>query len=137
MILKTFGIVSRAFSKTSQYNFQTKITRTDENKNMKTMKLVIVTVVDYYKKDIIKLFKQAQIKNFSESDIEGFKTNGSLKLGANWFASESSGADSEMFFSFAEEENIDALFGLIKEFNANLETNNPIKAVVVPIEKFI
>lgn len=104
---------------------------------MKTMKLVIVTVVDYNKKDIIKLFKQAQIKNFSESDIEGFKTNGSLKLGANWFASESSGADSEMFFSFAEEENIDALFGLIKEFNANLETNNPIKAVVVPIEKFI
>ena len=50
---------------------------------MKTMKLVIVTVVDYYKKDIIKLFKQAQIENFSESDIEGFKTNGSLKLGSN------------------------------------------------------
>lgn len=104
---------------------------------MKTMKLVIVTVVDYYKKDIIKLFKQAQIENFSESDIEGFKTNGSLKLGSNWFASESSGADSEMFFSFTEEENIDVLFNLIKEFNKNLETNNPIKAIVVPIEKFI
>lgn len=101
------------------------------------MKLVIVTVVDYYKKDIIKLFKQAQIENFSESDIEGFKTNGSLKLGSNWFASESNGADSEMFFSFTEEENIDVLFNLIKEFNKNLETNNPVKAIVVPIEKFI
>ena len=42
-----------------------------------------------------------------------------------------------MFFSFTEDEHIDALFDLIKEFNTNLETNNPIKAIVVPIEKFI
>lgn len=101
------------------------------------MKLVIVTVVDYYKKDIIKLFKQAQINNFSESDIEGFKTASSVKLDSNWFANGTSGADSEMFFSFTEEENIDTLFNLIKEFNSNLKTNNPIKAIVVPIEKFI
>ena len=101
------------------------------------MKLVIVTVVDYYKKDIINLFKKAEIQNFSESDIEGFKSNSSDRLGSNWFASESSGADSEMFFSFTEEEKIDTLFELIIEFNSNLETNNPIKAVVVPVEKFI
>ncbi|WP_092470854.1 hypothetical protein [Winogradskyella thalassocola] len=101
------------------------------------MKLVIVTVVDYYKKDIIKLFKQAQINNFSESDIEGFKTSATVKLSSNWFASEHTGADSELFFSFTEEENIDELFTLIKEFNKNLETDNPIKAVVVPIERFI
>lgn len=104
---------------------------------IETMKLVIVTVVDEYKKDIIKLFKQAQINNFSESDIEGFKPTTSVTLGSNWFASEQSGADSEMFFSFTEEEHIDALFDLIKEFNKNLETNNPIKAIVVPIERFI
>jgi hypothetical protein len=42
-----------------------------------------------------------------------------------------------MFFSFTEDKNIDTLFDLIKEFNQNLETNNPIKAVVVPIEKSI
>ena len=101
------------------------------------MKLVIVTVVDYYKKDIIKLFKQAQINNFSESDIEGFKTSASVMQGSNWFASDQRGADSEMFFSFTEDENIDELFNLIKEFNSNLETNNPIKAIVVPIERFI
>ena len=101
------------------------------------MKLVIVTVVDYYKKDIIELFKQAQISNFSESDIEGFKTTTAVKLDSNWFASKQSGADSEMFFSFTEDKNIDELFTLIKEFNENLETNNPIRAVVVPIERFI
>lgn len=101
------------------------------------MKLVIVTVVDYYKKDIFKLFKQAQINNFSESDIEGFKTSALVKLSANWFANGQAGSDSEMFFSFTEEKNIDVLFKLINEFNIHLETNNPIRAVVVPIEKYI
>ena len=101
------------------------------------MKLVIVPTVDEYKKNVIKLFKSAGIENFSESDIEGFKTSKSGSLASNWFASERSGADSEMFFSFAEAHKVDELFNLIKEFNANLESNNPIKAVVVPVEKYI
>jgi hypothetical protein len=42
-----------------------------------------------------------------------------------------------LFFSFTEEGNIDLLFKLIAEFNTQLETNNPVKAVVVPIEKYI
>jgi len=29
------------------------------------------------------------------------------------------------------------LFRLIEEFNSTLETNNPVKAVVVPIDRFI
>ena len=56
---------------------------------------------------------------------------------ASWFPSEKGGVESSLFFSFTSVENIDTLFGLIKEFNQNLETNNPIKAVVVPIEKSI
>lgn len=101
------------------------------------MKLVIVTTVDEYKREVIKLFKNAEIENFSESDIEGFKTTTSIQLASNWFASEQSGADSEMFFSFAHENKVNRLFKLIKEFNLKLESNNPIRAVVVPIEKFI
>lgn len=101
------------------------------------MKLLIVTVVEEFQQEVIKLFKRAQIENFSESDIDGFKTSTSLVMSSNWFASEKGGAESNMFFSFTEDEKIDAVFALIKAFNQNLETNNPIKAVVVPIEKFI
>jgi hypothetical protein len=42
-----------------------------------------------------------------------------------------------MFFSFTENKNIETLFQLIEEYNQNIETNNPIRAVVCPIEKFI
>ncbi len=101
------------------------------------MKLVIVTAVEDFNKDLHKLFKTAIIENYSTSDIDGFKLSPSVSREANWFASEKSGAKSILFFSFNEPEKIDNLFKLIEEFNQTIETNNPIKAIVVPIEKFI
>jgi hypothetical protein len=86
---------------------------------------------------VVKLFKRAGIESFSESDIDGYKNGSSLLMASNWFSGTKAGNESNMFFSFTEEEKIDVLFDLIKEFNNNLETNNPIKAIVVPIEKFI
>lgn len=101
------------------------------------MKLVIVTAVEAFQKEVLNLFKKANIQNFSSSDIDGFKNGPSLAMASSWFPGDAFGNESRLFFSFAEAENIDTLFGLIQEFNAKLETNNPLKAVVVPIEKFI
>mgnify|MGYP003668809605 FL=1 len=101
------------------------------------MKLLIVTVVEEYHDKVIKLFKQAKIENYSGSDIDGYKNAPSTMMSTSWFPSEKSGAESNLFFSFTEEDKIDQLFELIAEFNQNLETNNPIKAVVVPIERSI
>ena len=101
------------------------------------MKLVIVTSVKEFHNDIAKLFKKGNIKNYSKLDIEGYKNGNLSELSSNWFASDKHGNESNMFFSFTEEDNIDALFELIKEFNQSIETNNPIRAIVVPIEKFI
>ena len=101
------------------------------------MKLVMVTAVEEFQKDILKLFKKANIENFSSSDIDGYKNVPTLLMASNWFSAGKGGNESSMFFSFTEDENIEALFNLIIEFNANLETNNPIKAVVIPIEKYI
>ena len=101
------------------------------------MKLVIVTAVEEFQKDVLKLFKKANIENFSSSDIDGYKNATSVLMASSWFSGQKVGNESSLFFSFTEEENITALFNVIKEFNENLETNNPIKAVVVPIEKYI
>ncbi|MGJ8550435.1 hypothetical protein HSX10_13090 [Winogradskyella undariae] len=101
------------------------------------MKLVIVTAVEEFQKEVLKLFKKANIQNLSSSDIDGHKTGPSVTMASSWFPGEQFGNESRLFFSFAEDENIDALFDLLKEFNTNVETNNPIKAVVVPIEKSI
>jgi len=101
------------------------------------MKLVIVTAVEEFQKEVLKLFKKANIKNLSSSDIDGYKNGPSVTMASSWFPGEKFGNESRLFFSFAEDKNIDTLFELLKAFNLNIETNNPIKAVVVPIEKYI
>ena len=101
------------------------------------MKLLIVTVVDQFEKEVLRLFKESKIESFSGSDIEGFKNVSSFMMNSSWFPSQKSGADSSMFFSFTEDEKIDVFFSLVEQFNQNLETNNPIHAVVVPIERSI
>ncbi|MFD1015371.1 hypothetical protein [Winogradskyella rapida] len=101
------------------------------------MKLVIVTAVEQYQNDVLKLFKKADIETFSSSEIDGHKNSSSLLMASSWFPSERGGNESSMFFSFTDEARIDGLFEAIKVFNENLESNNPIKAIVVPIERFI
>ncbi|WNH10841.1 hypothetical protein [Thalassobellus suaedae] len=101
------------------------------------MKLVMVTAVQEFQKDVLKLFKKANIESFSSSDIDGYKSVSSVLMTSNWFSSLKGGTESSLFFSFTDEENIDSLFDLIKVFNENLETNNPVRAIVLPIEKYI
>ena len=99
------------------------------------MKLLMVTSVEAFHNDILQLFKKAGIHSFSESDIGGHKTAAPVMTSSNWFAAGKSGTQSNLFFSFTEDQNIDMMFDLLKEYNNNIETNNPIRAVVLPIER--
>ena len=101
------------------------------------MKLLLVTSVEEFHSDILRMFKEAKIRNFSESVIGGHKSNTSVLVSTNWFAAEKAGTQSNLFFSFTEDDKIDSLFQLLNEYNKNLETNNPIKAVVLPIERYL
>lgn len=99
------------------------------------MKLLIVTAVSEYQEDILKLFKKANIEAFSSLDIDGFKAQNSLIAMQSWFPTSNLGNESVMFFTFTDESSIDNFFALGYEFNLHLKTHNPIRAVVVPIEK--
>lgn len=61
------------------------------------MKLVLVTAVEEYQKDVLNIFKKANIENFSSSDIDGYKNVSSLLMASSWFSSEKSGNESTMF----------------------------------------
>ncbi|NVK53373.1 MAG: hypothetical protein HWD85_10605 [Flavobacteriaceae bacterium] len=101
------------------------------------MKLVLVTAVEAFHNEIIQLFKEASIENFSESDIDGYKNKTAVLVASDWFSGVKDRTNSTLFFSFTEANKIDNLFRLIKKFNNNLEINSPIRAIVVPIEKHI
>ncbi|MDT0690951.1 hypothetical protein RM549_14230 [Salegentibacter sp. F188] len=101
------------------------------------MKLLIVTSVVSFQKDVLKLFKKANIEAFSSSEIDGYKSRKNLVATQSWFPGEKGGNESSMFFSFTDEEKIADLFKNLKEYNDQLETNNPIRAVVLPVEQSI
>jgi hypothetical protein len=101
------------------------------------MKLLIVTSVVAFHKDVLKLFKKANIEAFSSSEIDGYKNGNSLVATQSWFPGDKGGNESVMLFSFTEEEKITQLFRYLKEYNEKLETNNPVRAVVLPIERSI
>lgn len=101
------------------------------------MKLLIVTSVAEFQKEILSIFKKANIEAFSRTEIDGYKNTNSVIATVSWFTGEKGGNESLMFFSFTEKEKIDLLFKLVSEFNENLETNNPIRVAVVNIENYI
>lgn len=101
------------------------------------MKLLIITVVEGLQQEVTQLLKEANITNFSASDIDGFRNAIPVISSENWFASSTNTTQSHLYFSFTETDKIEKFFSLIEVFNDHLETNNPIRAVVVPIEKYI
>ncbi|MDC6366220.1 MULTISPECIES: hypothetical protein [Flavobacteriaceae] len=101
------------------------------------MKMILVTTVEEYKSEVFKLFKKAGIKNFSGSDIDGYKNIPSLLYSSSWFPSERGGAASNLFFSFTDEEKVTELFKYLEEFNGQSTGTNPIRAVEIPVERTI
>jgi hypothetical protein len=101
------------------------------------MKFLIVTAVADFREDIIQMFKEAQIDRFSGSEIEGYRNAGSFVLNPSWFMGHGQATESEMYFSFTDDDKIEVLFERLKEYNGRLETDNPVRAIVVPVEKFI
>lgn len=101
------------------------------------MKLLIVTSVEQYNKDVLKLFDEAGIESFSGSEIDGYRKLDPMIMTHSWFAGEPGGAESRMFFSFTKENNVKAMFQAIENHNKLIGAGNPIRAVVLPIENYI
>ncbi len=101
------------------------------------MKLLIVTAVKAFEKEVLKLFKTAKINAFSSGDINGFKTDDHENLIDNWFSSSNDKVQSVLFFTFEEQHKIEVLLDQLNEFNKEIESDNPMKAIVLPIERFV
>lgn len=99
------------------------------------MKLLIVTTVSAFQKDVLKIFKEVEIEAFSSSEIAGHKNASELVATQSWFPGTKGSHESLMFFSFTGEEKAMAFFKKARIYNDSLESNNPIRAVTVNIEK--
>lgn len=101
------------------------------------MKLLLITSISEFEKDVCNLFKTAEIEVYSTSEIQGHKFFSGNKIQDNWFSAHRDSYDSKLYFSFTSEEKIEAIFKNIEVFNSQKKTENSIKAIVLDIEKFI
>lgn len=99
------------------------------------MKLLIITAIKEFEKEIKQQLKKAKVETFSYKNVIGYRDNTEDAIETNWFSSEMNKSESILFYAFVKEENVDMLFETINEFNSKQETLSHIHVAVLAIEK--
>ncbi|WP_430399151.1 hypothetical protein [Flavobacterium sp.] len=99
------------------------------------MKLLILTAIKEFEKEIKQQLKKAEVTTFSYKDVIGFRDSTEDSLESNWFSSEMNQSQSILFYAFVKKEKVDRLFESINNFNTKQETLSHIHVVVLNIEK--
>lgn len=99
------------------------------------MKLLIMTAVLAFEKEIKQMLKKVHVKTFTYKEVKGFTDISEEAIESNWFATDRNETESILFYAFVKKENIDPLFHLVTEFNEKQETLSNIHIAVLNIEK--
>lgn len=99
------------------------------------MKLLIITAIAIFEKDIKRMLKEAEVKTFTYKEVKGYNDISEEAIEKNWFASEINETESILFYAFVKKENVDNLFCLVTNFNEKQGTLSKIHIVVLNIEK--
>ena len=101
------------------------------------MKLLIITAVSAFEKEIKSMLRKSDVKVFSYQEVKGFSDNEEEPDGSNWFAGEINERESRLFYAFVKKENVDQMFSLVEEFNDGQETLSKVHLAVMDIERSI
>jgi hypothetical protein len=99
------------------------------------MKLIVLTAVASYDKDIMQLLKSNKIPQFSYQKVVGYRDSTLEGVSSNWFASEMNESESTLFFAFVPESSVDPLLQAVDQFNDELKAESKVHLFVSPIEK--
>ena len=101
------------------------------------MKLLIITAVITYEKEIKQLLKQANVKTYTYKLVTGFKDVSEESIESNSFANEINETASILFYAFVKKENIELFMNSVESFNEKQETLSRVHVAVLNIEKTI
>ena len=99
------------------------------------MKLLIITAIAEFEKEIKQILKTASIKTYSYRDVTGYSDRTEDALKNNWFATEMNENASILFYAFVQDESVDPIFKSIEEHNNKQETLSHIHVAVTTIER--
>lgn len=99
------------------------------------MKLIVLTAVSAYHKDIKRLLQENKIPQFSYQKVTGFRDSTLEGVSSNWFASEMNESDSMLYFAFVPDQCVDPLLAAVDAFNSELKAQSKVHLFISPIEK--
>ena len=100
------------------------------------MKFLAVTSLKEDQKKVNDIFQQSGIPVYSVSKVIGHKDGHQPNLLDSWFSSGGEEFDSIFIFSFTDQDKAENALHRINEYNSNTKTKFPIRAFMMPVEKF-
>ncbi len=100
------------------------------------MKLLLITCIEEFEKDVKKILNHSEVKSFSVQSVKGYKNEPESEL-PNWFGSEYPATDSLLFIVFSEEKCLDNIMSGIEAFNTQRSFLSRIHLASFNIEKSI
>ena len=101
------------------------------------MKLLVITSIKGFKKEIKSILKKADVRTYSYKDVTGYRDASELSIKDNWFSNDMNEGEAVFFYAFVKSENVDLVFDMVKEFNQKQETLSTLHVAVLNIEKHI
>ena len=98
------------------------------------MKLVFILGAKHFDNEIKKIFDEAEISIYSQTDISGHNKNEEEVLQDNWFALSNDHQKSIVFFSFTEEYKAVKALNLANTFNRYISSKSRIRVFIMPVE---
>ncbi|MEZ4875704.1 MAG: hypothetical protein R2793_09725 [Flavobacteriaceae bacterium] len=99
------------------------------------MKLLIITAITAFEKEIKQLLKQAEVTTFSYKHVTGYRDATMDSIENNWFGSEMNENESVLFYAFLKKEKVATFFDLVEKENAKRESASTIHVASINIEK--
>jgi hypothetical protein len=99
------------------------------------MKLLIITAITDFAKDVKQILKNAQVHSYSYKEVNGFKNTNENSLQTNWFGSDAHENESILFYAFIPKLNVDIVIDAANDFNSKQETQSHIHVAIINIEK--
>ena len=100
------------------------------------MKLVVITAIAEFEKDIKNMLKEAKVKSYSYRDVKGFRDASEENVESNWFGSEMNETESIVFYAYVLKENVTILFDLVNKFNTYQESTSQVHLAVLAVEQY-
>ncbi len=99
------------------------------------MKLLLITAVSEYKKEVKQLLKEAKVLSYSYREVTGHTDTSLEPVESNWFGMGAHESESLLFYAFVKKENVDLLFELTEKKNAEHTSKSRIHIASINIEK--